>query len=102
MAVDRGSTHLLNCKRRARLTAARDFVQGWVRRKALRAGLTVTTARHQGLPVEILAGGVARRRPDIALQLDTFHPLPGRRVPFCPARTQGLVLDVSLVSSASH
>ena len=64
MAVDRGGIHLLNCMRCARVTAARDFMQ--VRRQALSAGLTVTTTRHQGLPVEFV-GGVARCFPDIAL-----------------------------------
>ena len=39
--VDRGGVHLLNCVRCAQVTKAHDLVQGWVRRQARGAGLTV-------------------------------------------------------------
>ena len=39
--VDRGDVHVLNCVRCARVTEAHDLVQGWMRRQARGAGLTV-------------------------------------------------------------
>jgi len=99
--VDRGGVHLLNCVRCAQVTKAHDLVQGWVRRQARGAGLTVTVTGNSGFPAEMDPAGGVHRRPDIALHHDAFNPIPGVRVPFYRDRLRGLALDVSLVSSAA-
>ena len=83
------------------VSKAHDLVQGWVRRQARGAGLTVTVTGNPGFPAEMDPAGGVHRRPDIALQHDAFNPIPGMRVPFYRVGRRGLALDVSLVSSAS-
>jgi hypothetical protein len=99
--VDWGGVHLLNCMRCAQITKAHDLVQGWVRRQARGAGLTVTVTGNPGFPAEMGPAGGVHRRPDIALQHDAFNPIPEVRVPLYRIGLRRLALDLSLVSSAS-
>jgi hypothetical protein len=61
---------------------AHELMQGWVRRQARGAGLTVTVTGNSGFPVEMDPIGGVHRRSDIALKHDAFNPFPGVRVPF--------------------
>jgi hypothetical protein len=99
--VDPGGVHLLNRVRCARVTETHGLVQGWVRRQARGAGLTVMVTGNTGFPAEVDPDGVAHKRPDVALQHDAIKPIPGVRVPFYRIGLRGLALDLSLVSSAS-
>jgi len=73
---------------------AHDLVQGWVRRQARGAVLTVTVTGNSRFPVEMDPIGGVHRRSDIALQHDAFKPIPGVRMPFYRDGLRGLALDV--------
>ena len=91
MAVDRGGNPP------AKLREMRQGRDG----ARLHAGVGAAAGARRGTNGHDGGRCVAHRRPDIALQHDAFNALPGRRVPFYLVRKQGLVLDVSLVSSVS-